>query len=197
MLENNENNKDVFGRIGKRWRESIDRVKEYEIREDEQTIGGEFIPDQAVVDMDIAFYVLTTLEQQRSGQVRVGGKTRILILHEDLEICRTLNGTFKDDMEVIMASNGLDGLHRLRATLPDAVVASPTLPHLKGPDLCQLVRAAKEFKELPLYIYGGDDSSQNACSEAGASANFSATKEGLDALQVAFSKNKENATATC
>jgi len=44
MLESNENNKDVFGRIGKRWRKSIDRIKEYEIREDEQAIDREFVP---------------------------------------------------------------------------------------------------------------------------------------------------------
>jgi hypothetical protein len=44
MLENNEENKTVFSRIGRRWRESIDKVKEYDIREDEQAIDTEFIP---------------------------------------------------------------------------------------------------------------------------------------------------------
>jgi len=44
MLEDNAENKTVFSRIGKRWRKSIDRVKEYEIREDEQISDREFIP---------------------------------------------------------------------------------------------------------------------------------------------------------
>lgn len=44
MPENNEENKTVFSRIGKRWRESIDKVKEYDVREDEQVIDREFIP---------------------------------------------------------------------------------------------------------------------------------------------------------
>ena len=51
MLENNAENEAIFGRIGKRWRESIDRVKEYDVREDEPTIDGEFIPWLSIIDV--------------------------------------------------------------------------------------------------------------------------------------------------
>ncbi len=34
----------TFDRIGKRWRESVDKVKEYEIIEGEEEGYGEFIP---------------------------------------------------------------------------------------------------------------------------------------------------------
>jgi hypothetical protein len=39
-----EKHKTKFDRIGKRWRESIDKVKEYEIVEDDEEDYGEFIP---------------------------------------------------------------------------------------------------------------------------------------------------------
>lgn len=44
MLENKEEDKAVFHRIGKRWRENIDKVKEYELREEEETFDRGFIP---------------------------------------------------------------------------------------------------------------------------------------------------------
>jgi len=44
MSENKEEDKAIFHKIGKRWRESIDKVKEYEIREEEEALDRGFIP---------------------------------------------------------------------------------------------------------------------------------------------------------
>ncbi len=44
MVKDEEKHKTTFDRIGKRWRESVDKVKEYEIIEGEEEGYGEFIP---------------------------------------------------------------------------------------------------------------------------------------------------------
>lgn len=44
MVKDEEKHKTKFDRVGKRWRESVDRVKEYEIIEGEEEDYGEFIP---------------------------------------------------------------------------------------------------------------------------------------------------------
>ncbi len=77
MSENNENNKDVFSRIGKRWRESIDTVKEYEIREDEQTIVREFVPS-----------FLFNLEYQRAQEL----KQRLMDKYQGVSLEEAIQG---------------------------------------------------------------------------------------------------------
>jgi uncharacterized protein YprB with RNaseH-like and TPR domain len=44
MVKDEEKHKTTFDRIGKRWRESVDKVKEYEIIEGAEEDYGEFIP---------------------------------------------------------------------------------------------------------------------------------------------------------
>ena len=44
MVKDEEKRKTTFDRIGKRWRESVDKVKEYEIIESEEEVSEEFIP---------------------------------------------------------------------------------------------------------------------------------------------------------
>jgi len=44
MLGNKEEDKAIFHKIGKRWRENIDKVKEYEVKEDEEALDRGFIP---------------------------------------------------------------------------------------------------------------------------------------------------------
>jgi len=44
MMKNKEEYKTKFDRLGKRWRESVDKVKEYKIIEDEEEEYREFIP---------------------------------------------------------------------------------------------------------------------------------------------------------
>jgi len=79
-----EKHKTKFDRIGKRWRESVDKVKEYEIIDGEEEGYGEFIPSTPF-GIDYREYHEAEELKQRLLKKYEGKKLQDLIEGEELK----------------------------------------------------------------------------------------------------------------
>jgi two-component system alkaline phosphatase synthesis response regulator PhoP len=86
-----------------------------------------------------------TLRAERRDQpVRVGKKTRILIIEDEPAMVAGLRDNFEyEGYDVISADDGVSGLERVLADDPDLVVLDVMMPRMSGLDVCKAVKARR------------------------------------------------------
>lgn len=85
--------------------------------------------------------------------------------------------------EVIAASDGATGLHKMREEKPDLVITDIIMPGMDGFELCRHAKADEELKKIPVVFITSSAYKWNAdkCKEAGADGFIDNPYEG-DAL---------------
>lgn len=77
-------------------------------------------------------------------------KNRILIIDDDLQICKILRDYFKhEDFEVFEAHDGKEGLNKINELSPDIIILDLMLPEKNGLDIC---RELKPSNQIPIII---------------------------------------------
>ncbi len=77
-------------------------------------------------------------------------KNRILIIDDDLQICKILRDYFKhEDFEVFEAHDGNEGLTKINELSPDIIILDLMLPEKNGLDIC---RELKPHNQIPIII---------------------------------------------
>ena len=78
---------------------------------------------------------------------------KILVLEDDPYVADTLKLQLEArGFEVDTASDGLDGLARVRAGAPDLVLLEVVLPKLDGYHVCRLLKFDEHYQHIPLFI---------------------------------------------
>ncbi|MBI5183418.1 MAG: response regulator [Nitrospinae bacterium] len=82
-------------------------------------------------------------------------KRKILIVDDEKYILRVLKLKLENGgYEVICASNGLDGLKKVREDRPDAVITDIHIPEIDGQRLCEEIRKMEDNQPLIIVITG-------------------------------------------
>ena len=99
-------------------------------------------------------------------------KPRILIVEESAQVARYVADQLKDHYKVFFASNGEDGLHKIRIAAPDLIITDGVLPVMDGYQLCEGVRAQAATCHIPIVMVSSDSSVQGRMKgfQAGADA---------------------------
>jgi len=117
-------------------------------------LGCQFEADQDCVDSDVSFFITTSLEQDRGITRPV---ERLLFLEDDPEASANLRRMLEGrGFEITTASGVVDGLFRLRKASPVALFISHAQRDLDCCEICRLVKEARGFERLPVFIYGGE-----------------------------------------
>jgi DNA-binding response OmpR family regulator len=83
--------------------------------------------------------------------VRVVGT--VLVVDDDPVIQRLLRVNFEmEGYDVIVASDGLDGLERARAERPDIVVLDIMMPKMSGLDVAKALKADPDTASIPVLL---------------------------------------------
>ena len=83
-----------------------------------------------------------------------GRRRRRLLMIDDDEVARyLLRRQVPDDVGVVEAGNGLDGLARARADAPDAIVLDLAMPGMRGEEVLDHLRAEPATREIPVVIF--------------------------------------------
>lgn len=78
---------------------------------------------------------------------------RILIVEDERGLTQTLSWYFaREGYEAVVAHDGLDGLRKAQALLPDVVLLDVMLPSLSGLEVCRELRAGDRTKDLPIVM---------------------------------------------
>lgn len=100
-------------------------------------------------------------------------KKRILLVDDEPDI-QMIVGTRLAALgfEVLVASDGQEGLDLARRESPDAILLDLMLPKLDGYKVCRMLKFDKAFEMIPVIIFSakGSDADKKFAEQAGADA---------------------------
>ncbi len=80
-------------------------------------------------------------------------KAKVLVIEDDRSLAEVLSHNLKaSGYEVIVATDGQDGLLKAETKLPDLVVLDLMLPVVDGLDVCRRLRAQPTTREIPIIM---------------------------------------------
>lgn len=87
-------------------------------------------------------------------------KKKILVIDDEKTIRILLENYLKNDYDVVTMGDGEEGLNWLQdGNFPDLIIVDIQMPNLDGYEFIKNVRASGYFKEIPMIMLSGIDSS--------------------------------------
>lgn len=88
-------------------------------------------------------------------------KKKILVIDDELSIRMLLENFLSKTYEVTTKNDGMEGVQWLeKGNIPDLIVADIQMPNMNGNDFIKNIRSSGFFKEIPLIMLSGIESSQ-------------------------------------
>lgn len=88
-------------------------------------------------------------------------RKRILVIDDEMSIRVLLENFLSKTYDVVTKNDGLEGIKWMEeGNIPDLIVADIQMPNLDGYNFIKNVRASGFFKEVPLIMLSGIESSQ-------------------------------------
>ena len=138
-------------------------------------IGCEYHDPDETALYDIEFFVATTLARLRADR---HDANHVLIMEPDPKQVNELRLSLTDaGYEVTLAPGAVDGFFWLRLSRPAVLLAGANQDAISGADVCRIVRSTRQFRNLPVIIYGGDAQAGKGARDAGADMYFASTRE--------------------
>lgn len=79
--------------------------------------------------------------------------TKLLLVEDSLSIQTIVEATFvREDVEILVSGDALDGLHKAQTLLPDIVLADASMPGMDGFQLCQRLRQSASGRQVPVVL---------------------------------------------
>ncbi len=87
-------------------------------------------------------------------------KPSLLLIDDEAAIGMIVRIQFEKDYELTMMTNGLNGMKWISAgNIPDIIVLDLNMPEMNGLDFLKEVRKLNYFKNTPMIVLSGEDSS--------------------------------------
>jgi len=83
----------------------------------------------------------------------VGDKKRILVVDDEPDFCSIIQGQLeKEGFEVELAYNGVEGLEKIRANPPDAIILDVMMPEKDGYEVCEDLKGDEKLADIPVVL---------------------------------------------
>ena len=80
-------------------------------------------------------------------------KKTILVVDDEPDFCSIVQGQLeKEGFEVEIAYNGIEGLEKVRANPPDAIVLDVMMPEMDGYEVCRKLKADEKYVDIPVIL---------------------------------------------
>ena len=80
-------------------------------------------------------------------------KKRILVVYDEPDFCSIVQGQLeKEGFEVEIAYNGIEGLEKVHANPPDAIVLDVMMPEMDGYEVCRKLKADEKYVDIPVIL---------------------------------------------
>lgn len=112
---------------------------------------------------------------------------RILLVDDDPALRTLLRTTFEvADVAVVEADSAASARRKIRSNRPDVIVLDVNMPGMTGLELCTILKAAPETKDIPIVLLtGSEGGSADAAEQVGADAFVRKPFSPLELLAVA------------
>lgn len=88
-------------------------------------------------------------------------RKKLLIVEDNLELGQMLYQLFAPLYEVIMATNGQEGLERVREEAPDLVLSDVMMPEMSGTEMCRQIKSSLDLCHIPVILLTALDSPES------------------------------------
>ncbi len=83
----------------------------------------------------------------------MGGKKRILVVDDEPDFASIVQGNLeKEGFEVEVAYDGVEGLEKVKANPPDAIVLDVMMPEMDGYKMCSELKADEKYADIPILM---------------------------------------------
>jgi len=83
---------------------------------------------------------------------------QILLVEDEKISARLLSNALKNEgYEVVLASNGVEGLSKATQNIPDLLILDVMLPGLDGFEVCQKLREQPDTADMPILMLSAKD----------------------------------------
>jgi len=80
-------------------------------------------------------------------------KKRILVVDDEPDFCSIVQGQLeKEGFDVELAYNGVEGMEKVQANPPDAIVLDVMMPEKDGYEMCKELKSDNNFCEIPVLL---------------------------------------------
>lgn len=80
-------------------------------------------------------------------------KKRILVVDDEPDFASIVQGNLeKEGFEVDVAYNGVEGIEKVKANAPDAIVLDVMMPEKDGYEVCKELKAEEQFADIPIIL---------------------------------------------
>jgi DNA-binding response OmpR family regulator len=77
----------------------------------------------------------------------------VLVVDDDPVIQKLLQVNFElEGYKVLTASDGIEGLERARAELPDAIILDIMMPRMNGLEVARALKASDDTRDIPVLL---------------------------------------------
>jgi DNA-binding response OmpR family regulator len=78
---------------------------------------------------------------------------KVLLVDDDVEFCEAVELLLQSKAyQVVLAHDGKAGLEKARAEKPDLVILDVMMPEMNGYDVCVVLKADPELKNIPVIL---------------------------------------------
>ena len=80
-------------------------------------------------------------------------KKRILVVDDEPDFCSIVQGNLeKEGFEVEVAYDGVQGLEKVKANPPDAIVLDVMMPEMDGYAVCKELKGDENYADIPIVM---------------------------------------------
>ncbi len=80
-------------------------------------------------------------------------KKRILVVDDEPDFCAIVQGQLeKEGFAVELAYDGVQGLEKVKANPPDAIVLDVMMPEMDGYEMCNKLKADEKYVDIPIIL---------------------------------------------
>ncbi len=80
-------------------------------------------------------------------------KKKILVVDDEPDFASIVQGNLeKEGFEVDVAYNGVEGIEKVKADVPDAIVLDVMMPEKDGYEVCKELKADEKYADIPIIL---------------------------------------------
>jgi two-component system alkaline phosphatase synthesis response regulator PhoP len=80
-------------------------------------------------------------------------KKRILLVDDEPDFCSIVQGQLeKEGFDAEVAYDGVEGLEKVKANPPDAIILDVMMPEMDGYEVCRKLKANDKYADIPILM---------------------------------------------
>lgn len=124
------------------------------LKDDEKITSIDFTYEEKKESMvrDISTHSMIEVGSDLASISEAVDRLEILIVEDNHDLRSFVSNILQHDYKVIEAVDGIDGVEKAEATIPDLIISDVMMPRMDGFELCRKLKANEKTNHIPLIL---------------------------------------------